>query len=404
MAVNARKRLVQEGFLSAPDEIQFLNTVLTFPRNCKSSGAWHHRKWLLCFMFKNHKTEPLDPFTVEEHLEICQQAAGRYPKCYYAWTMRHWLVEHLGVHWWRASLGAASGAGVTTTAGVAALGGKDTDHDEDYYYLPLEREFERMKSHMQRNVSDHSGQQHLQQCMVQLSGQWIVQRKVQTSLSNSEVALQWTREELASRRQRRRTAARVRGRRKDNQEDMQGATGSGLQGSAIRSQVQDLSFFSVAPFSSDGGDVVRRASFLWVIRLWVLELERTRDMVRTYPGHESLWYHLRFVYYGVCWLDSEYELLHSGGDGGDGGDEEDRDVDGEQQEVEVKDGEGGEWFVSLVSERAFVEGLLTGIGESGQGGEGEVLEATTPESVQRALADKYLAWVERLDIGLQQQH
>lgn len=38
-----RKRLVQEGHLSAKDEIRFLDMVLTFPRNCKSSGAWYHR-------------------------------------------------------------------------------------------------------------------------------------------------------------------------------------------------------------------------------------------------------------------------------------------------------------------------------------------------------------------------
>ncbi|KAG0289750.1 Protein prenyltransferase alpha subunit repeat-containing protein 1 [Linnemannia gamsii] len=153
MAVNARKRLVQEGHLSAMDEIRFLDMVLTFPRNCKSSGAWHHRKWLLCFIHKDHRTVPLNPLTVEGQLKICQEAADRYPKCYYAWTIRHWLVEHLGVHWWKASL---------VSHGAPAA---DVEKDEDYTLMPLEREFERMKCHTRRNVSDHSGQQHLQQCM-----------------------------------------------------------------------------------------------------------------------------------------------------------------------------------------------------------------------------------------------
>ncbi|KAG9070538.1 COPII coat GTPase [Linnemannia hyalina] len=430
-ALNARKRLVQEGYLSAEEEVRLLDTVLTFPRNCKSSGAWHHRKWLLCFMYKDYRTVPLDPLVVEGQLKICQDAAERYPKCYYAWTMRHWLVEHLGVHWWKASL-VRHEAAVVSTAVVAGDEGKmkcdqGQKQDDEYYLTPLEREFERMKRHMERNVSDHSGQQHLQQCMTQLSGQWIVQRKVQESMSNVEVALQWTREELMSRRQRRRTAvagtrtkAGVRSRKmkqregKENQEEerteMQGETRAGSRQSAIRRQVQGLSSFSLVSSGSSGGDgqaegslplTLARASFAWVVRLWVSELERTREMVRTYPGHESLWYHLRFVYYGVCWLDSETELLLDSSDGFVGGNREvrieDEDV-GEQagDEEEEEEEEGEEWFVSLASERAFVEGLLTGKGTEDE--EKAAEESGGPEKLQGALADKYLAWVERLDL------
>ncbi|KAF8945938.1 Protein prenyltransferase alpha subunit repeat-containing protein 1 [Haplosporangium gracile] len=422
------------GCLSAEDEIRFLNTVLTFPRNCKSSGAWHHRKWLLCFLHKDHNTVPLDPLVVERQLKICQEAAERYPKCYYAWTMRHWLVEHLGVHWWKASL-ARHETPVAPAGGGDGSGVSDAEQqDDDYYLTPMEREFERMKNHMQRNVSDHSGQQHLQQCMIQLSGQWIVQRKVQESMSNVEVALQWTRKELASRRQRRRIVGTSHRRmkqqvRKESQEEekkeMQGRAQTGSRLSAIRSQVQDLSLFSVVSSSAaitDGSDedngkqgeeeqsllALARASFPWVVRLWVSELERTRDMVRTYPGHESLWYHLRFMYYGVCWLDSETELLPGSGDVGDNSDciedrGENEDVEEEEQGGNVEE-EGDEWFVSLASERAFAEGLLTGIGIGIGIGEDEAEEApeeSDPEKLQRALADKYIAWVERLDLGCQ---
>ncbi|KAK3848623.1 MAG: hypothetical protein J3R72DRAFT_4740 [Linnemannia gamsii] len=398
MAVNARKRLVQEGYLFAAEEIQFLDTVLTFPRNCKSSGAWYHRKWLLCFMHKDHRTVPLDPLTVEGQLKICQAAADRYPKCYYAWTLRHWLVEQLGIYWWKASL-----AGHETPSSSQ----DQQEKDFDYYFTPLEREFERMKSHMQRNVSDHSGQQHLQQCMVQLSGQWIVQRKTQDAITDSEVVLQWTREELASRRQRRMTTdtktKRGRGRKqmKENQ-DEEMDTGKEVRGaqprsyrSAIKSQVQDLFSLTVVPSIDQERSLtlgLTRASFPWVVQLWFSELERTRDMIRDYPGHESLWYHLRFVYYGVCWLDSEFELLLS-----PGADRVEQAQEREQGD-EVEDGEvGDEWFVSLASERAFVKDLLVGIEGSGQVEKDE--DKSRPGVVQRALAEKYLTWVERLNIG-----
>ena len=202
---------------------------------------------------------------------------------------------------------------------------------------------------------------------------------------------------------------------KENQEEerkeMQGGVRAGCRQSAIWGQVQDLSLLSVVSPGGSCGDgqaegsfslALARASFAWVVRLWVSELERTRDMVRTYPGHESLWYHLRFVYYGVCWLDSESALLLGSSDAVIGGNKEvrieDEDVEGEHAEDEEEKDEGEEWFVSLASERAFVEGLLTGIGT---GDEEKAAEESGPEKLQRVLADKYLTWVERLDLGHQ---
>ncbi|KAG0049694.1 hypothetical protein BGZ83_005498 [Gryganskiella cystojenkinii] len=105
------------------------------------------------------ETTPLPPAVLEEHLKICHQAAERYPKCYYAWTMRHWLVQELGRHWWAASFSDQAQQ-------------LDRQHEN---LVPLEKEYERMKDHMARNISDHSTQQHLQQCLLQLSGKWTVQ-------------------------------------------------------------------------------------------------------------------------------------------------------------------------------------------------------------------------------------
>ncbi|KAG0331342.1 Protein prenyltransferase alpha subunit repeat-containing protein 1, partial [Podila horticola] len=182
MAVNARKQLVLEGHLDAHEEIKYLDMILTFPRNCKSSGAWHHRKWLLCYLYKDHETVPLDPTIVEAQLQVCHRAAERYPKCYYAWTMRHWLVEQLGKHWWLASMENGSGT------------------IQNELLEPLEWELDRMRSHMDRNISDHSTQQHLQQCMLQLGGRWVVQQA--PVIGERDMVLQWSRKELAQRRKR----------------------------------------------------------------------------------------------------------------------------------------------------------------------------------------------------------
>lgn len=230
-----------------------------------------NRKWLLCHMFPDLDRTPLQPAVVEKHLEICHQAAERYPKCYYAWTMRHWLVQELGRHWWTASFGIPSS-------------------EPDMIDLaPLEKEYKRMKDHMAMNISDHSTQQHLQQCMLQLSGRWTVQICAddnETGSSppsrNSCKALQWTREELTQRR-----------RRQHDKHTQSHDVG------------QKQLFHGADHVVMLEGTSLRRASYPWVLRLWRTELQRTRDLILSYPGHESLWYHLRFVYYGLQWLDSE---------------------------------------------------------------------------------------------------
>ncbi|KAF9999839.1 Protein prenyltransferase alpha subunit repeat-containing protein 1 [Entomortierella chlamydospora] len=358
-AMNARKRLVLLGQLDPEKEIQFLNMILTFPRNCKSSGPWHHRKWLLSHIFKDHETIPLDPAVVEEHLKACHLAAERYPKCYYAWSMRHWLIEHLGRHWWAASLESRCD---TTTDRVRLQ--------------PLMEEFKRMRTHMERNISDHSTLQHFQQCMIQLSGKWIVQRKEsfvrneQQSIELNgpkEIVLQWTRPELAARRKR----------RDDwyiSHETQAIGTSTSVYKSAIKSAVP------ISITEDENGDIdidadeITWASFPWVVKLWISELRRARSLIETYPGHESLWYHLRFIHYGLRWLDCEMDFGDT------------QHVSLAKQQVE----ELHNLFVSLVTENAYVDQLL--------------LHEKTETSVsiddegqkQGQLADKYLTWVGQL--------
>ncbi|CAO3575111.1 unnamed protein product [Mortierella alpina] len=261
-------------------EVRLLDLALTFPRNCKSSGAWHHsilslRKWLLLYMFKDHATVPIEPSVVEAHLQACHLAAERYPKCYYAWSMRHWLVEQLGRHWWEASLCSAGSLNIDRLR-------------------PLEQEFKRMKEHMERNISDYSTQQHVQQCMIQLGGQWVVQTlhgKEQLSYSRTEMVLQWTRRELTMRQQARERRYREQLERYQSGEELSVRIRRSAVRNAMHSTRANLPFV--------------RASFPWVAKMWVAELEWTRDLIGRYPGHESLWYHLRFIYYGLSWLDCE---------------------------------------------------------------------------------------------------
>ncbi|KAF9389773.1 Protein prenyltransferase alpha subunit repeat-containing protein 1 [Podila verticillata] len=322
MAVNARKRLVMEGHLDAQKEVKYLDMILTFPRNCKSSGAWYHRKWLLCYIHKDHETVPLDPTIVEEQLQVCHQAAERYPKCYYAWTMRHWLVEQLGKYWWQASVDNGSPI-------------------QDVLLEPLERELSRMRSHMDRNISDHSAQQHLQQCMLQLGGRWVVQEV--PVAGGKDMVLQWSRQELARRRKRKEEV--------------------GITKSTVQNVLETKD--------------PRKGSYAWVVHLWVTELGRIRGLVELYPGHESLWYHLRFVYYGLRWLDSE-TLVPAGSE------------DSIDKEVEAE-------FVSHATEEAYAQTIFRGRETNANAGARAEQTVENTRDLQSHLCRQYLLFVRQLD-------
>lgn len=295
-------------------------------------------------MHKDHATVPIEPSVIEVHLQACHLAAERYPKCYYAWSMRHWLVEQLGRHWWKASL-----------SSPASL---DLDR-----MRPLEKEFERMKEHMQRNVSDYSTQQHVQQCMIQLGGRWVVQRldgKDQLSSSRPEIVIQWSREELKRRQQASERWCRERLERHQDCKEQSRR----IYTSAVRNAMQSTST-GISPV---------RGSFSWVARMWVAELERTRDLIGRYPGHESLWYHLRFVYYGLSWLDCETDALEEC-----------------WIQEDVVDQQGA--FVSPKTEATYVDQVMDQVMAQ------STIAQANADAVEKQtrFATNYCSWVERLD-------
>ncbi|KAF9913446.1 hypothetical protein BX616_010024, partial [Lobosporangium transversale] len=364
----------------------------------------------------DHEASPLPPCIVEGQLKICQLAAERYPKCYYAWTMRHWLVEQLGRHWWNASLkygfnhGYSHGHESNSNDSFSKHSRGHLINDPNSLLEPLVQELERMRAHMQRNVSDHSSLQHLQQCMIQLSGHWIVlQQRAQSeeqeeperqrhqqpssplssSPSSSHYVLQWSRKELQQRQHKR-----------DQWFNLEAATTKAStipsmpvmnhQRSAIRSVLPS----AVATFilnASDDGDADQTmademASFRWVCHLWLYELKRTRNLIRIYPGHESLWYHLRFVYYGLRWLDSSeidtapvFVLGENMKDANQGSKNQDSDHN---------------LLVSPTTEGAFVDQLL-------KQKEGLSLLDEGKDEQQRYCAERYLDWVRRLDMDIE---
>ncbi|CBJ28281.1 conserved unknown protein [Ectocarpus siliculosus] len=151
-AWNTRKQLVVDGLCegsSIPQEIKLLNLIFT--KHAKSPNAWAHRRW--CWRNNErfrarHADITWHPLDEQEELKVCQRVAELYPKNYYAWTQRSWVV-----------LRAVGGARADASAGQEGLPGEDTPTAPAAAEL-LEREIEFVDRWLTSHVSDHSALNH----------------------------------------------------------------------------------------------------------------------------------------------------------------------------------------------------------------------------------------------------
>ncbi|XP_078223065.1 protein prenyltransferase alpha subunit repeat-containing protein 1 isoform X5 [Callithrix jacchus] len=101
-----RKELILSGTLNPIKDLHLGKLALTkFP---KSPETWIHRRWVLqqliqetslpSFVTKgNLGTIPAERTQrlIQEEMEVCGEAAGRYPSNYNAWSHRIWVLQHL---------------------------------------------------------------------------------------------------------------------------------------------------------------------------------------------------------------------------------------------------------------------------------------------------------------------
>ncbi|KAM9207453.1 protein prenyltransferase alpha subunit repeat-containing protein 1 isoform 1-T1 [Dugong dugon] len=100
------KELILSGTLNPIKDLHLGKLALTkFP---KSPETWIHRRWVLqqliqetslpSFVTKgNLGTIPAERTQrlIQEEMEVCGEAAGRYPSNYNAWSHRIWVLQHL---------------------------------------------------------------------------------------------------------------------------------------------------------------------------------------------------------------------------------------------------------------------------------------------------------------------
>ncbi|NXV66554.1 PTAR1 protein, partial [Molothrus ater] len=105
-AWNVRKELILSGTLNPLKDLHLGKLALTkFP---KSPETWIHRRWVLQQLIQenslpSHATKgdlgaaPVERIhrLVQEEMNVCSEAAGRYPSNYNAWSHRIWVLQHL---------------------------------------------------------------------------------------------------------------------------------------------------------------------------------------------------------------------------------------------------------------------------------------------------------------------
>ncbi|NXH11979.1 PTAR1 protein, partial [Bucco capensis] len=106
-AWNVRKELILSGTLNPLKDLHLGKLALTkFP---KSPETWIHRRWVLQQLIQENSlpslltkgnlgAAPVERIhrLLQEEMNVCSEAAGRYPSNYNAWSHRIWVLQHLG--------------------------------------------------------------------------------------------------------------------------------------------------------------------------------------------------------------------------------------------------------------------------------------------------------------------
>lgn len=84
-ALNCRKKLLQCGAISWDTEERFARLVIS--RHAKSPVLWYHREWCL--------TGAPTSMSITRELRLFAAACRRYPRNYFAWRHRLWLLKFM---------------------------------------------------------------------------------------------------------------------------------------------------------------------------------------------------------------------------------------------------------------------------------------------------------------------
>lgn len=159
-ALNARKRLLQNGFISDEKELEFTEVLIKGSSDCaRQSIIWNHRRWIFIRLYEEiheygkttpHvegwadleqlKRVPRMPTTcIKAEFELVRRACEMHHRNYYAWSHWHFLVNIV----------------------YLILSVSDSASEAECYLDILVQEFLALRGWIDLNVSDYSAIHHL---------------------------------------------------------------------------------------------------------------------------------------------------------------------------------------------------------------------------------------------------
>lgn len=251
---NMRRELVRNGRLDALSELRFSTIVLFYKAKCFEAFAY--RRWLVNYLLVGDKTPRSDAETLlGNEIKVAGISADRYANNYHAWSHREYVVAS-----------------------------HEKNLPESYEKL-LKAEWNDSGKWCSRHVSDHSGLAYRQFLLKRL----LFQRN--TERSDLAVA----KEELAERREfvKRLVVSCL-------------ASDERLRETTSR-DVDSWEFLDILHNTK----TERRADVdydrtLVALSYWAEDCKNNENNIVSYPGHEALWYHRRFLAYALVVLCDSY--------------------------------------------------------------------------------------------------
>lgn len=90
-ALDIRKMLILKDALSVEDEIRLTGVI--FSKHPKSPSCWYHRKW--CILHRSKFQCVNVESIITQECELCSRMCDVYPRNYYAWNHRLWIVGYM---------------------------------------------------------------------------------------------------------------------------------------------------------------------------------------------------------------------------------------------------------------------------------------------------------------------
>ncbi|KAF7998108.1 hypothetical protein HCN44_009506 [Aphidius gifuensis] len=253
---NMRRELVCSDRLDIIQELRFIKIVLYNKAKCFE--AFSYRRWLIQFILIDKKIPQkpqLDPQTLlSDELIVAGMSADRYANNYHAWNYRQFIIETYELL-------------SPSTFGSLLL-----------------NEWDNSGVWCRRNVSDHSGFSYRE---------YLLKKILTIESTTDETRSSFTTENLKARREIIFKYIQV----------TETECNSNILNNGLSSKILNILHNHDNNITNENINYER---VLISLSYWIEDCQFNEDLMCVYSGHETIWYHRRYLAYALIILDDSY--------------------------------------------------------------------------------------------------